>query len=99
MQIIFAAGWPTSLRSRFAGRHRWSVSSPRASSGLLRSEMANVNCQFHADADNIRRWLADQLTQPVRWQASMERLIAEGVERFIEIGDGQRELPVSRGCR
>jgi [acyl-carrier-protein] S-malonyltransferase len=51
--------------------------------------LANVNCQYHTDADNIRRWLADQLTHPVRWQASMERLIAEGVERFIEIGPGR----------
>lgn len=51
--------------------------------------LANVNCEFHADADNIRRWLTDQLTCPVRWQASMERLIAEGVERFIEIGPGR----------
>lgn len=51
--------------------------------------LANVNCQYHGDADTIRRWLTEQLTQPVRWQASMERLIAEGVERFIEIGPGR----------
>jgi len=51
--------------------------------------LANVNCQYHTDAANIRLWLTEQLTQPVRWQASMERLIAEGVERFIEIGPGR----------
>lgn len=51
--------------------------------------MANVNCQYHADAATIRRWLTDQLTQPVRWQASMEKLLAEGVERFVEIGPGR----------
>lgn len=51
--------------------------------------LANVNCEYHTQAANIRRWLADQLTQPVRWQASMERLIAEGIERFIEIGPGR----------
>ncbi len=51
--------------------------------------LANVNCQYHTDAANIRRWLAHQLTQPVRWQASIERLIAEGVERFVEIGPGR----------
>jgi len=33
--------------------------------------------------------VAEQLTQPVRWQASMERLLAEGVERFVEIGPGR----------
>ena len=51
--------------------------------------VANVNCQDHKDAGTIRRWLTDQLTQPVRWQASMERLIEEGVERFVEIGPGR----------
>jgi [acyl-carrier-protein] S-malonyltransferase len=51
--------------------------------------LANVNCQYHTNPDNIRLWLADQLTCPVRWQASMERLIGEGVERFVEIGPGR----------
>lgn len=51
--------------------------------------LANVNCQYHGSADTIRRWLADQLTSPVRWQAGIERLIAEGVEQFIEIGPGR----------
>ncbi len=51
--------------------------------------IANVNCQPHRDPDTIRRWLAEQLTSPVRWQASMERLLAEGVHEFIEIGPGR----------
>lgn len=51
--------------------------------------VANVNCQYHADPATIRQWLTDQLTQPVRWQASIQRLIAEGVERFVEIGPGR----------
>lgn len=51
--------------------------------------IANVNCQPHGDAGTMRQWLTEQLTSPVRWQASMEKLIAEGVERFIEIGPGR----------
>lgn len=51
--------------------------------------ISNVNCQPHRDSVTIRQWLTDQLTQPVRWQASMEKLIREGVERFIEIGPGR----------
>jgi len=51
--------------------------------------IANVNCQPHRDADTIRRWLAEQLTSPVRWQASMERLLAEGIQEFVEIGPGR----------
>ena len=51
--------------------------------------LANVNCQRHTDAGTIRRWLADQLTHPVLWQALIERLVALGVERFVEIGPGR----------
>lgn len=51
--------------------------------------VSNVNCDSHRDGDTIRLWLTDQLTHPVRWQASMERLIAEGVEQFVEIGPGR----------
>jgi [acyl-carrier-protein] S-malonyltransferase len=51
--------------------------------------IANVNCQPHRDGDTIRAWLTEQLTQPVRWQASIERLIGEGIEQFVEIGPGR----------
>lgn len=51
--------------------------------------ISNVNCEPHRNGDTIRTWLTEQLTQPVRWQASMERLIREGVEQFVEIGPGR----------
>ncbi|HPD31503.1 MAG TPA: ACP S-malonyltransferase [Phycisphaerae bacterium] len=51
--------------------------------------IANVNCQPHGDPDTIRRRLTEQLTQPVRWQESMQKLLAEGVQQFIEIGPGR----------
>jgi len=51
--------------------------------------IANVNCEPHRDADTMRAWLTEQLTRPVRWQASMERLISEGIEEFVEIGPGR----------
>ena len=33
--------------------------------------------------------LLEQLTSPVRWQQSMEYLLAQGVRRFYEIGPGR----------
>ena len=51
--------------------------------------ISNVNCEFHRDRADIGQWLTDQLTQPVLWQASMERLIESGAEQFIEIGPGK----------
>lgn len=51
--------------------------------------VANVNARYHEGPESIRQWLTEQLTQPVRWQASMEMLLAQGVERFIEVGPGR----------
>lgn len=46
----------------------------------------NVNAQPTQDADLIRRQLIAQLTSPVRWQQTIEQMIADGVEGFVEVG-------------
>jgi [acyl-carrier-protein] S-malonyltransferase len=51
--------------------------------------LANVNAQYYTDSASIREGLAQQLISPVMWQACMERLLSEGVERFYEIGPGR----------
>lgn len=51
--------------------------------------IANVNCEFYPDASVIPHWLTQQLTQPVRWSESIERLLAEGFDQFVEIGPGR----------
>ena len=37
----------------------------------------------------IKELLARQIASPVRWRESMEALIREGVDTFIEIGPGK----------
>ncbi|MCP4590725.1 MAG: ACP S-malonyltransferase [bacterium] len=51
--------------------------------------VSNVTAAPHTDPGSIRRLLQDQVVKPVRWQASIERLIGEGVEEFVEIGPGR----------
>ncbi len=51
--------------------------------------VANVNTKDHTNPDDIRDWLCRQVTQPVLWQKSIERMIAEGVDRFVEVGPGR----------
>jgi len=51
--------------------------------------IANVNAENHGSPDEIRQWLCRQVTQPVRWQKSIERLLAEGFDRFVEVGPGR----------
>ena len=50
---------------------------------------ANVTGDYYETADHIRRGLTMQLTSPILWQKCMERLIADGAERFYEIGPGR----------
>lgn len=51
--------------------------------------VSNVDAKPHGDPASIRAKLAQQLTRAVRWQESIERLIADGATRFIEIGPGR----------
>ncbi|MCH7702098.1 MAG: ACP S-malonyltransferase [Planctomycetes bacterium] len=51
--------------------------------------VANVSAEPHGDADSIRHALGRQVTQPVQWQRSIEGLIEDGVEAFVEIGPGR----------
>ena len=50
---------------------------------------SNVTAQAVTEADGIRGSLADQICSPVRWQQSVERMIADGVDCFVEIGPGR----------
>ncbi|MHC4288967.1 MAG: ACP S-malonyltransferase [Planctomycetota bacterium] len=51
--------------------------------------IANINAEYYTDADSIRYGLIKQLVQPILWQKCMEKLLAEGVEDFYEIGPGR----------
>jgi len=51
--------------------------------------VANVNAGYHGHADSIRASLQSQVTHPVLWQRCIERMIADGCDRFVEIGPGR----------
>lgn len=51
--------------------------------------IANVTAQPHGDAESIRDALCKQVTHAVRWQNSMEKLIDQGYDRFVEVGPGR----------
>jgi len=52
--------------------------------------VSNVSADYHGDdPEAIRALLRAQLVQPVRWQASIERLISGGFDRFVEVGPGR----------
>lgn len=51
--------------------------------------IANINTEYYNDATGIRQGLVRQLVEPLLWQKCMEKLLAEGVENFYEIGPGR----------
>ena len=50
--------------------------------------ITNVTAAPVLETDKIQELLVRQVASPVRWQQSMERMIAEGVDTFVEIGPG-----------
>jgi len=48
--------------------------------------VANISARPLHGAADIRDELAGQLTWPVRWTDSVQWMIEQGVERFVEIG-------------
>ena len=50
--------------------------------------IANVTAEPHGAPAEIRRRLVEQVTSPVRWEASVRHLLAQGFTRFIELGPG-----------
>jgi [acyl-carrier-protein] S-malonyltransferase len=51
--------------------------------------VANVTAQVLVDAQAVKGELVDQVIRCVRWQQSVENMIAGGVTTFFEIGHGQ----------
>jgi len=51
--------------------------------------VANLTADYYQSPQQVRQWLVGQLTSPVLWQQCIERLIADGIETFLEIGPGR----------
>ncbi|MEW6210603.1 MAG: ACP S-malonyltransferase [Acidobacteriota bacterium] len=51
--------------------------------------VTNVDAAVIRQADEARSSLIRQVASPVRWSQSIQRLIDEGVTRFVEIGPGK----------
>lgn len=51
--------------------------------------ISNVEAQPNSDGNRVRELLVTQVCAPVRWDESVEKMVALGVTRFIEIGPGK----------
>ncbi len=48
-----------------------------------------MTADYVADKEQVKPLLMQQIASPVRWQQSVERMIADGVDNFVEIGPGK----------
>lgn len=56
---------------------------------LLIPYVANINAEVITDCGRIEDLLVQQVSGSVRWQQSVETMIREGVDTFVEIGPGK----------
>lgn len=51
--------------------------------------VANLTAEYVYSPENIKDLLEKQVSSPVKWQQSVERMLADGVDTFVEIGPGK----------
>ncbi len=51
--------------------------------------ISNVDAASHSDPQEIKSILVRQVVEPVRWEACVRQLLAQGVTKFYEIGPGK----------
>ena len=51
--------------------------------------ICNVEADYVREAEPVKALLARQVFSPVRWRESMERMLRDGVDTFVEIGPGR----------
>lgn len=51
--------------------------------------IANVTADYVTGKEQVRGLLKQQVSSSVRWQQTVERMLADGVDTFIEIGPGK----------
>lgn len=51
--------------------------------------ISNVTADYVSDKEKVKGLLKKQVSDSVRWQQTIERMIADGVTVFIEIGPGK----------
>lgn len=79
----------TSMMSPAADRLASQLDKTRINEPAEIKVISNLSAEYYNSADQIRTNLKKQLTCPILWQKCMEKLIADGVQTFYEIGPGR----------
>lgn len=86
VRLEVAGAFHTDMMATAAEALRQALSACRIAEPGDVKTLANVDAQYYASAGAVAEGLVSQLTSPILWAKSMQRLLAEGVDRFYEIG-------------
>jgi [acyl-carrier-protein] S-malonyltransferase len=89
IRLEVAGAFHTEMMSSAADTLKEALSSCEISEPRDIKTIANITADYYTSADQIRTGLTKQLTSAILWQKCMERLLADGVEQFYEIGPGR----------
>jgi len=51
--------------------------------------VTNVEAEINTSKDRVKELLVHQVSSPVRWEESMQKMVGGGIERVLEIGPGK----------
>lgn len=88
-RLAVAGAFHTEMMASAADALRQALSNCRIRGPGDTEIIANISAEYYKSAREIGEGLARQLTCPILWQECMEKLIADGVELFYEIGPGR----------
>ena len=72
-----------------AGEALWKELEKTAFSKLQIPYVTNVHAETVQDISQTKELLKKQVSSPVKWMQSMDHMIAEGTDTFVEIGPGK----------
>jgi len=89
VRLEVAGAFHTEMMSSAAKRLKEALSDCQILEPSKIKTIANINAEYYESSPKVAEGLIKQLTCPILWQKCMERLLADGVEKFYEIGPGR----------
>lgn len=84
--LAVAGAFHTEMMAPAAETLKKALADTRIAEPAAVKTIANTNAEYYKTAADIKLGLTKQLTNPILWQKCMERLLADGIEDFYEIG-------------
>jgi [acyl-carrier-protein] S-malonyltransferase len=89
MRLDVAGAFHTSMMAGAAQAINEAMLKSHISDPTSVKTIANITAEYYGSAAGIIEGLTRQLTGAILWQKCMERLLADGVEEFYEVGPGR----------